>query len=97
MNLEAGREQLDPDRASIVFTGQLGGAKRDPAPLIEALAELAREDPATAGRLELAFAGSFTEREQKLFATDVGPAVIRNLGTLPPTSSPGCSAAPTPP
>ena len=84
VDMEAGRKLLDADRASIVFTGQLGPARRDPAPLIDALAQLARDDPQAAARIELAFAGSFTEREQELFATDVGPAVIRTLGTHPP-------------
>jgi glycosyltransferase involved in cell wall biosynthesis len=74
---------LDPDRASIVFTGHLGGAWRDPRPLIEALAALAREDPDTAARLELAFAGSFTEDEVRLFERDVAPAKITVLGALP--------------
>jgi len=79
----AGRELLDSERASLVFTGQLGGARRDPAPLIEALAELAHTDPDTAARLEVVFAGSFTEREQALFATDVAPARIKALAPLP--------------
>ena len=74
---------LDPDRASIVFTGHLGGAWRDPKPLIEALAALAREEPDTAARLELAFAGSFTEDEVRLFTSDVAPAKITVLGALP--------------
>jgi len=80
---EAARELLSGDRASIVFTGQLGGARRDPTPVVEALGELAREDPEVASRLELTFAGSFSEGERELFATDVSPARISVLGTLP--------------
>jgi glycosyltransferase involved in cell wall biosynthesis len=79
----AARELLSADRASIVFTGQLGGARRDPAPVIEALAELGRQDPEVAGRLELGFAGSFSPAELELFSTDVSPARIRVLGSLP--------------
>jgi glycosyltransferase involved in cell wall biosynthesis len=80
---EAARTLLSPERASIVFTGQLGGARRDPAPLIEALGRLAREDPGVAERLELVFAGAFTERERELFATDVSPARIEVLAPVP--------------
>jgi glycosyltransferase involved in cell wall biosynthesis len=78
----AGRSLLDPERASLVFTGQLGGARRDPEPLIGALAGLARGEPELAGRLELVFAGSFTEREQALFVTEVDPARIKVLAPL---------------
>ena len=80
---EAARALLDPERASIVFTGHLGGARRDPTPVIEALAELGRRDPELAGRLEVAFAGSFSPAERELFATDVSPARISVLGSLP--------------
>jgi glycosyltransferase involved in cell wall biosynthesis len=79
----AAEAMLDPERASIVFTGQLGGARRDPTPLIEALASLARSDPETARKLELVFAGSFSEDELRLFETDVSPARIEMVGALP--------------
>jgi glycosyltransferase involved in cell wall biosynthesis len=78
-----GAQRLDPGRVSIAFTGQLGGARRDPTPLIAALAELAREEPEVAGRIELAFAGSFDERERRLFETDVSPARITAIGAVP--------------
>jgi glycosyltransferase involved in cell wall biosynthesis len=73
---------LDPDRVSLVFTGQLAGAWRDPEPLVRALASLAKESPGAAARLELAFAGSFTADEIRLFETDVSPARISVLGAL---------------
>jgi glycosyltransferase involved in cell wall biosynthesis len=80
---ESAVARLDPDRASIVYTGQLGGARRDPTPLVEALASLAGKDPGTAGGLELALAGSFTPDELRLFETDVSPARIVVLGAVP--------------
>jgi glycosyltransferase involved in cell wall biosynthesis len=73
---------LDPNRVSVVFTGRLAGGYKDPAPVIQALRQLAASDPRTAGRLELVFAGSFTEAERKLFETDVSPARIRDVGRL---------------
>jgi glycosyltransferase involved in cell wall biosynthesis len=79
----AARKLLSPDRVSIVFTGQLGGARRDPTPVVEALAELGRENPEAAARLEIAFAGSFSPSELELFDRDVSPARIRVLGNLP--------------
>jgi glycosyltransferase involved in cell wall biosynthesis len=75
--------QLDPERVSLVYTGRFGTYGRNPAGLVEALGRFAREDPATAGRLELAIAGPLTEAERGLFARDVSPARISLLGTLP--------------
>ena len=80
---ESAVQRLDGERASIVYTGHLGGARRDPTPLVEALASLARADPDAAAKLELAFAGSFTEDEMRLFETDVSPARITVLGAMP--------------
>jgi glycosyltransferase involved in cell wall biosynthesis len=80
--LSAAPDLLDPERVSLVHAGRLEVVDRDPRPLVEALAALAREDPATAARLELVFAGAFTARERELFARDVAPArivVTRNL------------------
>lgn len=74
---------LDPERVSLVHAGRLEVVDRDPAPLVDALAELARERPELAARLELVFAGSFTERERALFARDVGPGRIVVAGNLP--------------
>jgi glycosyltransferase involved in cell wall biosynthesis len=76
-------ELIDPERVSLVYTGRLEVADRDPAPLVEALRALAREEPATAERLELVFAGSFTARERELFRSDVAPARIVVAGNLP--------------
>lgn len=74
---------LDPERSSLVYTGRFGSYGRDPAPLVRALRELAAEDPETAGRLELAIAGPLTGEERELLRTDVSPARISLLGTLP--------------
>jgi glycosyltransferase involved in cell wall biosynthesis len=73
---------LDPDRVSVIFTGMLAGAHRDPKPLIAGVARLASDDPVSARRLEIVFAGSFTEEERSLFATDVAPARLREVGRL---------------
>ena len=73
---------LDPDRASLVYTGRFGSYGRDPRPLVEALTGLASSDPETAAKLELVIAGPLTEEEVTLFATDVAPARIRHAGSL---------------
>jgi glycosyltransferase involved in cell wall biosynthesis len=80
---EAGHELLDPARVSLVHAGRLEVVGRDPAPLVEALRQLAAEDPSTAARLELVFAGTFTERERELLSQDVAPARIVVAGNLP--------------
>jgi glycosyltransferase involved in cell wall biosynthesis len=79
----AAADLLDSERVSLVHAGRLEVVGRDPTPLIEALASLAREDPDTAARIELVFAGSFTPRELGLFARDVSPARIVAVGNLP--------------
>ncbi len=73
---------LDPDRASLVYTGRFGSYGRDPRPLVEALAGLASSDPEAAAKLELVIAGPLTEEEVALFATDVAPARIVHAGSL---------------
>ncbi|HSI81372.1 MAG TPA: glycosyltransferase [Solirubrobacterales bacterium] len=75
-------EVLDPERASLVYTGRFGSFGRDPRPLVEALAALARSDPETAARLELVVAGPLTPDERALLATDVAPARIAIAGSL---------------
>jgi glycosyltransferase involved in cell wall biosynthesis len=72
----------DPDRASLVYTGRFGSYGRDPGPLVEALATLAREQPQVAERLELVIAGPLTEDERRLLSTDVSPARIVLRGSL---------------
>jgi glycosyltransferase involved in cell wall biosynthesis len=67
---------------SLVHTGRLEVVGRDPAPLVEALQRIAADDPATAARLELVFAGTFTERERALLGADVSPAQIVVAGNL---------------
>jgi glycosyltransferase involved in cell wall biosynthesis len=72
----------DPDRASLVYTGRFGSYGRDPRPLVQALAELARKQPEVAGRLEFVVAGPLTEDERRLLSTDVSPARIVVRGSL---------------
>ena len=67
---------LDPARVSLVHTGRLEVVNRDPRPLVEGLRTLARSNPELASRLELVFAGAFTERERQLLASDVSPGRI---------------------
>jgi glycosyltransferase involved in cell wall biosynthesis len=74
--------RLDPDRVSVIYTGRIAGGLKDPVPLIEAVRKLAAEDPESASHLELVFAGTFTEEEQRLFERDCSPARIVNLGRL---------------
>ena len=78
---DAGR-MLDPDRVSLVYTGRFGSYGRDPAPLVNALAELADQDPAAAERLELVVAGPLTDVELELTGTRVSPARIVIAGSL---------------
>jgi glycosyltransferase involved in cell wall biosynthesis len=74
---------LDPNRVSLVYTGRFGSYGRDPRPLIAALRELAASEPKSAAGLELVLAGPFTEEELKILRTDVTPARIVPVGSLP--------------
>jgi glycosyltransferase involved in cell wall biosynthesis len=74
---------LDPERTSLVYTGRFGSYGRDPRPLIEALRRLAESEPELARRLELVVAGPHTVAELELLRTDVAPARITVLGSLP--------------
>lgn len=70
------------DRATLVYTGRFGSYGRDPRPLVEALAALARAEPDVASRLELLVAGPLTDDEARLLATDVSPAQITVAGSV---------------
>jgi len=74
---------LDSDRVSLVYTGRFGSYGRDPAPLVNALAELGEQDPEAAERLELVIAGPVTDAEAGLLTKSVAPARIKLLGSLP--------------
>jgi glycosyltransferase involved in cell wall biosynthesis len=74
---------LDPNRVSLVYTGRFGSYGRDPRPLIEALGRLARAEPQQAARLELVLAGPYTRDELAALGTDVAPARISVVGSLP--------------
>jgi hypothetical protein len=72
---------LDSSRVSLVYTGRFGRG-REPAPLVEALGQLARAAPDAAARIELVVAGPLLESERELLATDVSPARIVIAGSL---------------
>lgn len=74
---------LDADRVSLIYTGRFGSYGRDPRHLVTALAELAREQPDVANRLELVIAGPCTPEERRVLGADVSPARIVLLGSLP--------------
>jgi len=73
---------LDPDRVSLVYTGRFGRG-RDEGALVDAVALLAREDPAAAARLELVVAGPMTDEERDVLGRDVSPARVLIAGSLP--------------
>jgi len=75
--------QLDPGRISLVYTGRFGSYGRDPAPLLDAIARLAADEPELARRIELVVAGPLTDAERALFARHVSPARIVLAGSLP--------------
>jgi glycosyltransferase involved in cell wall biosynthesis len=84
---------LDPKRVSLVYTGRFGSYGRDPAPLVEALRDLARAEPDLAARLELVVAGPLTDSEAELLRTDVSPARIIVAGSLPREAALGLQRA----
>jgi hypothetical protein len=75
---------VSPDgRHLVVHTGSLAYGGRDPRPAVEALRLLKREDPTTAERLVLLFAGPVSSDERAAIeAPDLGDHV-RALGSLP--------------
>ena len=75
-------ELLDPERASLVYTGRFGSAGRDPSALLNALSTLAATHPADAAQLELVVAGPLMEDERGAFDRDVSPARISVVGSL---------------
>ena len=80
--LDAMRRLLDPERVSLVHTGRLAAADRDPRPLLTALRELATEEPDSAARLELVIAGPTTEAELALLDADLAPARVLLAGSV---------------
>ncbi len=74
---------VDSDRVSLVYTGRFGSYGRDPIPLIEGMARIARSDPDAAARLELIVAGPLTPAERELIdRTEVTPARVVLAGSL---------------
>jgi glycosyltransferase involved in cell wall biosynthesis len=82
-DLREAERRLDPERTSLVYTGRFGSYGRDPRPLVESLRRLASSHPDHAARLELVIAGPQTDAELELLRTDVSPARISVVGSLP--------------
>jgi glycosyltransferase involved in cell wall biosynthesis len=82
-DLREAQRRLDPERTSLVYTGRFGSYGRDPRPLVEALGRLASSHPDDAAQLELVVAGPQTDAELELLRTDVSPARISVVGSLP--------------
>jgi glycosyltransferase involved in cell wall biosynthesis len=81
--IAAARDRLDAGRTSLLYTGRFGSYGRDPAPLVEGLARLARSSPELAGKLELAIAGPLQPAERALFERrDLQPVEVTLLGSL---------------
>jgi glycosyltransferase involved in cell wall biosynthesis len=74
---------LDAERTSLLYTGRFGSYGRDPAPMVEGIARLARSSPQEAGRLELAIAGPLQPAERALLERpDLQPVKVTLLGSL---------------
>jgi len=71
---------LDPSTHTVVHTGRMAVASRDPRPLIEALRLLTERRPADDAPIEAVFAGPLTEEESGLIESSRGMA--RAVGTL---------------
>ncbi|GIK78856.1 MAG: hypothetical protein BroJett022_25460 [Actinomycetes bacterium] len=81
--LAATEGRLDRGRTSLLYTGRFGSYGRDPRPLVEAIASLARDAPEPASRLELAIAGPLRPDERALLGRrDLAPVAITLLGSL---------------
>jgi glycosyltransferase involved in cell wall biosynthesis len=73
---------LTPGKVSLVHTGGLGG-ERTLAPLLEALAQVARDgDTGLAERVELVLAGSRTAGERELYERPELRPFVRHIGFL---------------
>jgi glycosyltransferase involved in cell wall biosynthesis len=70
-------------RHMVVHTGSLAYGGRDPRPVVDALRLLRREDPATADRLEVLFAGPVSADERAAIDAPDLEGRVRALGPLP--------------
>jgi glycosyltransferase involved in cell wall biosynthesis len=70
-------------RVTVVHTGSLAYGGRDPRPVVDALRLLRREDPATAARLQVLFAGPISSEERAAIEADDVDGLARALGPLP--------------
>src|SRR5215218_5753493 len=79
----AGEPPVPTDGHTVVHTGSLAYGGRDPRPVVDAVRLLMREEPATADRLRVLFAGPVSRNERAAIeAPDLGGRV-RALGPLP--------------
>ena len=74
---------LDEGLKTLVYTGKLRGrADRDPTPLLEALARLRTDSPATAEQLQLVIAGRLDRDERQLLESFALGRLVRHVGHL---------------
>lgn len=73
---------LDGERHSMLYTGRLGYAIRDPAPLIAGLKTLRASDPEVADRVEVAFAGPLSAAERATIEDPELRGMTRVLGAV---------------
>jgi glycosyltransferase involved in cell wall biosynthesis len=73
---------LDPERFSVVHTGRMAYAGRSPAPLLEAVRILKRDQPQVAARLEVVLAGPLSGEEEPLVKAADLADTVRAVGTL---------------
>jgi glycosyltransferase involved in cell wall biosynthesis len=79
---EADGSLLDRARHSLVYTGRMAVAGRDPSVLIDALRLLTEESPDLANRLELVFAGPLTAGEEAILRNSGFGDQVRSVGAL---------------
>lgn len=72
---------VDPRRLTLVHTGSLG-RERTLQPVLEALRELAADDPSVRDRVEIVLAGPQTEDERARYADPELAPMIRHVGFL---------------
>ncbi len=77
------RSTFDPERFSLVYTGSGGIDGKDPRPFLAALAQVVAARPELRDRLEVVFAGSFTEDESAAMRAPELEPIVRSLGRVP--------------
>jgi Glycosyl transferase 4-like domain len=78
---------LSPDRHSLLYTGRLGYVKRSPQATLDGLRALKRDDPQTAARIEVLFAGPLEDDERAQIEAPDLAGMTRVLGSLDRTAT----------